>query len=411
MIKLIKKQQGLPFLLSLGVLFLLSASFLAVQIWSDGGEMRGAAAALESPVLPPDLTAPTVVPPPRPVAQPKAKKVATPVVEEAAPEEQMPIEEDDGDKVEAPVSDEKNNQEPAMVETEPAKLEKPQSVKSVSQTKAVVKEAKTEEPVIEAKVTEPEKKPAKVEKPAENKAKASSAKPIEVVEAKTERVEPVQAVEVKVIAPPATDARPVKKARKPRVQAVETEIPPEWNWFNTPLKLDVNDGKLEIVADPEKKVVIQPSAVVKPAEYKEENIAVSEDKPVLRQQPVAEKPFSRALAKMNQLKERRQGVKKPVINRIPAVVARSEAALKRIQDMVKNICSDEALENTIAEEKADETSMETSVEASVEASEDQSELAGSASINEGQESSYAGSGSSFSMKVNDLIRSGAWLKD
>ncbi|MEW6709024.1 MAG: hypothetical protein AB1403_04310 [Candidatus Riflebacteria bacterium] len=414
MIKLIKKQQGLPFLLSLGVLFLLSAGFLAVQIWSDGGEMRGAAAALESPVLPPDLTAPTVVPPPRPVNQAKPKKIPAPVIEETVQEDQTSIKEDEGNKAEEAVSEEKPDLVQEKVETGLVKLEKPQSVKSVSQAKAVVKEAKPAEPVKEAKAVEPEKKPAKTEKTVENKSQASSDKRVDVVETKPERVEPFEVAEVKVVAPPVTVAKPVKKARKPRVHAVETEIPPEWNWFSTPLKLDVSDGKLEIVADPEKKVVTQHPAKSKTVEFKEENIALPEDKPVSIQQSTAEKPFARALAKMNQLKEKRQGLKKPVINKIPAVVARSEAALKRIQDMVKNICSEEVLENAIAEENTGENSTEKSSESSVEASESQPTIAistPSINGNNASESSYTGSGSSFSLRLNELIRSGAWLQD
>ncbi len=403
-------------MLSLGVLFLLSASFLAIQIWSDGGEMRGAAAALESPILPPDLTAPIVVPPPRPVSQAKAKKDAVPVVEEVLTEDQMPIEDNGGDKVEVPVSEEKSNQTHEKFKAEPVKLEKPQLAKSAPEPKADTKEVRDMGMVLEAKAAEPEKKPVKIEKSeksAEKKVQNLAAKPVKVLEIKPERVDPVGTAEVKVVAPPIMAAKPVKKSRKPRSQEIETEVPPEWNWFSTPLKFDVNDGKLEIVADPGKKMVNQPLTVSRPVQITEEIAEVSEEKPVLNHQIRFEKPFAKALAKMNKLKERRQGVKKPVINKVPAVVARSEAALKRIQGMVRNICSDEVLENATAEEKAVDSSAEVA-ETSVEASENQSVTAiSSLSVNESQseESSYTGSGSSFSMRVNELIRSGAWLQD
>ena len=74
--RLLKRQKGLPFLLALGVLFILSASFLAVQLWSDKYTMRGAVQALEAPVMPPAM--------PKIVAPPPVKKIARP--QSATPE-------------------------------------------------------------------------------------------------------------------------------------------------------------------------------------------------------------------------------------------------------------------------------------------------------------------------------------
>ncbi|NCB37356.1 MAG: hypothetical protein EOM80_01195, partial [Erysipelotrichia bacterium] len=185
--KLLKKRQGLPFLMTLGVGFMLSASFMAVQLWSDKEIRRGAVEALEAPVAPPDLAAVAAAPLLPPAISTKTEVVAsesTEVTKAKTP----------------PVAPQPKIQvEPAqLVASEPAAAAKPE--------------------------------------------KFAEHQPAEVKSAQVEKVKKVSAKKT-----PAVSKKSARKAKK-AVEKVPTEIPPEWNWFQKPLKVEMVSGEVEIVS-------------------------------------------------------------------------------------------------------------------------------------------------------------------
>lgn len=458
MIRLIKRQQGLPFLFALGVMFILSASFLAVQLWSDNEEFRGAAAALEAPLIPPDLNAPTIVPPPRETNMPAKKNVAG---NKAPKESAVPVEAaDEEPSVEAnvPKASEEvieipQKQVPVKVakveKTGAIKLEKPENIKErpvqkpiapaqkTVANKPVIKEAR-EVPQVEAEpaakkadseMAMPEKNEAeahaaekRADSAAENHSKAIKE---QAAPKKTAPVKDLSLAEAPVEKPIVPVVKAVKKAKSVEIP---TEVPPEWNWFQTPLRLEMTDGKVEIVSD---KASNNPSRIDDansgkiemksspraPKRHKvvsegREKVVVASEK---AQEKFAEKPFVKALGKMAKLKERRLAAGSSPVTKTssPVVVREAVMALKRLQDMVRfigrragpiaSIESEEVVEAARADGEEDAANSIGSVANDEIASEQ-----GSQSV---LNSSYRGSGSSFSMRVNELIRSGAWLRD
>jgi hypothetical protein len=413
----IKKRQGLPFLLALGVLFILSATFLAVQFWSDDTTLRGAAAALEAPVLPPSLNLPKVVPPP---AATRVKKV------KPAKEEQKPV------------------AEPKTQEKEVAKVKEPvKVVVAKPEVKKVVKEAKKEEvkkqPVVETK-PEPVKKPVEV-KVKTPKAEVKPVAPAVVLKkAAAPKKVIVKPVVKKVVVEPKAEVKPVKKAaiapKKPVVKTtqivkksrrkasrVETEIPPEWNWFSKPLKFNIEDGKAKIEPKNGKKIVLkqQKKALVKTAVVKKKTqkrvaktcapkkIAKPETKKVAKVSP-----FKKALVKIQKTKAKRQqyakkhGIKLPSKSKAPLKVSPS---LRRILELVKQL-KEKASDN---DESISVESTEANVTADTVACEPKEDVKDTETSVQEESSdseyhSYEGSGSSFGLRVKQLIRSGAWLR-
>lgn len=411
MIKLIKKQQGLPFLLALGVMFILSSSFLAVQLWSDEDGLRGAAAALEAPLIPPDLNAPTIVPPPVEKPEPSVVKkekqapVSDVATEEKAKQENKPV-------VVAPAE---------VVVEAPVKLEKPEEaeLKPVAEEKVVVAkkpERKKAEPKkiekadeISVSVKSNNAVPKKDEVVQQPERQKTTSKPVvkkvekdESIAFASERKE----LEKAVVESPKLIKKPVKKAEIP------TEIPPEWNWFQTPLKLEVADGKVEIVpvakvesgsAADLKTVVAQAKPIKMAPEAKKVVVSTSKAKRVMVGANT-QKPFAKALGKMAKLREKRSGVAVRKTSVRPEVVRPATTALKRLQDMLQLICKD-GMEPSDDENFSYVESMENSP--AFEEAEPENERP----VETAEFDSYRGSGSSFSMRVNELIRSGEWLKD
>lgn len=416
MIKLIKKQQGLPFLLALGVMFILSSSFLAVQLWSDEDGLRGAAAALEAPLIPPDLNAPTIVPPPAEKPEPSvAKKEKKAQVSDVATEKKAKQEN-------KPVVVESADVAPAEVVVEaPVKLEKPEE--------AVLK-AVVEEKVVVAKKSEPKKNESKkIVKAEEVTVKSDDAAPQkDVVEQQREKQKPasnkpaVKKVEKdesiafvserKELAKAASESPKLVKKPVNKKTEIPTEIPPEWNWFQTPLKLEVADGKVEIVPAAKvesdssigsKKVVARAKPIERVFEAKKvmagtlkvERVVVGAN---------TQKPFAKALGKMAKLREKRSGVAVRKTSVRAEVVRPAATALKRLQDMLQLICKD-GLEPSVDKDYSSMGSMENSP--AFEETEPDNE----APVEPAGFENYRGSGSSFSLRVNELIRSGEWLRD
>lgn len=457
MIRLIKRQQGLPFLFALGVMFILSASFLAVQLWSDNEEFRGAAAALEAPLIPPDLNAPTIVPPPRETNIPTKKNDAgNKAPRESAlsgEAEEEPSVAANAKKASEEVIEIPQKQAPVKVakveKTGAIKLEKPENIKERPVQKPIAPLQKTaaNKPVIKeaGEVQQVEAEPAakkadsEMAMPEKNEAEAHAAekKADSAVgnhsKAIKEQAQPKKTAPVKDLslaeAPVEKAIAPVVKAvKKTRPVEIPTEVPPEWNWFQTPLKLEMTDGKVEIVSDKTNNNPVKIDHVnsgkievkTSPRAPKTNNV-VKEDRvkvvvaPEKAQEKFTEKPFVKALGKMAKLKERRLTAGSSPVTKTssPVVVREAVMALKRLQDMVRfigrraePIASIESEEVVEAGQAAGEEDAANSI-GSMAIDEMASEQGSQSVLN----SSYRGSGSSFSMRVNELIRSGAWLRD
>lgn len=381
--RLLKRQKGLPFLLALGVLFILSASFLAVQLWSDKYTMRGAVQALEAPVMPPAM--------PKIVAPPPVKKIARP--QSATPELQ-------------PAEIKAEPQASAAVENVPADI-------NAAEVKIV-----TEAPVEKA----PEKEA--VLAPVVEKVKPVAAP----VEKKVEKEEKAPKVGKKAEKQPKT----VKRARKATktVEPVPTEIPAEWNWFSQPLKLSFDDGKAVIEKSENDKAISLSSeekiraetAVVEPATTSEE-----ESQPVDAVTPVAEpsleKPFTLALAKMARIRQMR--LQNSVVSEeevVEAKAAELSPSLKAMGSILRELCEkfdkrqEKASDSLAAPEKTE--TVEVAVEQRVEAVEqnvvESAPEAETATTTEVEASAtdlglkpyYSGSGSSFSARIDSMLKQG-----
>ena len=381
--RLLKRQKGLPFLLALGVLFILSASFLAVQLWSDKYTMRGAVQALEAPVMPPAM--------PKIVAPPPVKKIARP--QSATPELQ-------------PAEIKAEPQASAAVENVPADI-------NAAEVKIV-----TEAPVEKA----PEKEA--VSAPVVEKVKPVAAP----VEKKVEKEEKAPKVGKKAEKQPKT----VKKARKTTktVEPVPTEIPAEWNWFSQPLKLSFDDGKAVIEKSENDKAISLSSeekiraetAVVEPATTSEE-----ESQPADAVTPVAEpsleKPFTLALAKMARIRQMR--LQNSIISEeevVEAKAAELSPSLKAMGSILRDLCEkfdkrQEKASNSLAAPEKTET-VEVAFEQRVEAVEqnvvESAPEAETATTTEVEASAtdlglkpyYSGSGSSFSARIDSMLKQG-----
>ncbi len=396
--RLLKRQKGLPFLLALGVLFILSASFLAVQLWSDKYTMRGAVQALEAPVMPPAV--------PKIVAPPPVKKVV--------------------------------RTQPVKPDVQPAEIKAEPEVAAADSTPADINAAEvkivTETPVEKA----PEKKV--IPAPAVEPVKAVVI-PVEKTEKKEEKkvdvskkAEPVAHMEKKEEKQP----KAVKKARKAKknVEAVPTEIPAEWNWFSQPLKLSFNDGKAvidrsendkSISLSPEEKIRVESASVADAAASEEEK--QPSDAAVSEADPSAEKPFMLALARMARIRQMRlqntgSGEKKAVATKTVEL----SPSMKAMGSMLRELCEKldrrpEVAENSLSpNEKAVDAElvvekhsepMESSSQDAVESSEVIAEEASSEASEKVETTGdtsfkpyYSGSGSSFSARINSMLKHG-----
>jgi hypothetical protein len=311
--RLLKRQPGLPFLLALGVLLILSASFLAVQLWS-GDTFRGAVEALEAPMMPPSL----------PVGKKGGAKASSGKKIEQKPVVAVEV-------VSAPEVQELEAGEPVNAPA-PAPTPAVEAVKASDMVEA---------PAMPLEVKKPA--PAKV-KEVTAPAKASVVKPTRPVsEVKPVQAEPVGTSVEQALSAPVKEkvseaprlakdlttsnssastgkvsskkGRAARKAAKEAAkEAYENEVPPEWNWFNTPLKLEISGGNVEIVSAGAPKDVALVTVVARlPAglfvdavepvsgQPASESNSEADLMPVL----ASEKPFVSALAKMAKLRRGR----------------------------------------------------------------------------------------------------------
>lgn len=378
--KLLKKQRGLPFLLALGVLFILSASFLAVQLWSEK-TFRGALFALEAPVMPPAMPK---------VAPPAVKKVARkPAIVVEAVDESEKAPEVQAEPVPAPELKEVTSINKAEVKSEP--VEKPAAGVEKS-VKPVVVEEKIAPPV---------------------------AKSQHIVEDKTPgAAKPSVKSESSVV-------KPRKTRKKAKVEEIPTEVPAEWNWFSKPLKVDLAKGKAVIELDEAGQEIrlsvnekIKGDAVSEKVEVtvevpSEVHAATVEevDVSVVAAEPATGKPFMVALARMARIKQMRHAADEESRE---IAVKKSEPvspSMRRLTEVIKVLCDklDSRPEaRAVLEDKAVTDESQDSAGSAVPEiiSETETPASSKVSDNASFKPYYGGSGTSFSQRVNSLIKSG-----
>lgn len=342
--KKLLRRNGVPFLLTLTMLSVASGGFLCYEILGVPG-VGGAAAALETPDLPPPLDGlPTFTPPPPPM---KTRQAVTPARKKNDPEEEE-VQEEPNRPTEGEASSEgKPSDAPSTGSAEPSPAgqndqasarpsqEQPSvsSSKAASQASAKAATAQggitSEGPVVVppppvqprlapsvVASTSPDvaPKPPKAPKPAPSGASPASAQKSSVPISIPAPVPPTKAQK---------EAAGVVGRQKPRralVEYVPSEIPPEWNWFQKPLRIALTDGRVQIqVVDHD----LARSSEETPRVAVSETMAPSQEKGESREvHPVAEpsmagspeagkgedgeKPFARALQKMVRTKARRK---------------------------------------------------------------------------------------------------------
>ncbi len=372
--RLLKREKGLLFLLTLGTFFIISASFLAVQLWSGKNSLRGAAVALEAPVIPPAISRNAM----------KARK--------------------DGfsDKADKKKLQHSGVLEKAVLSEDP-ELEATTKKEVVSPAGDI-----SEVPVADAKVEAGFVEPLAV---AETTAVVESLpeKTHEEVATAAGFVAPLQHV-----LPARLDKKIVKpaKLRKNRkvdkkADVIPTEIPPEWNWFSAPLEIKMAKGKVEIVRS---QASVTADAHVSPAVTAIEVVATefdSEKVPAILQVAVksyVDRPFKNALNRMARIRvlraERKDSVDSSAKAFSPAAVRLSEVLRSLCQKMPD---SDRAVATDVlkTEEVADDFPVDLLV---TDLHNDMVETAVSDSDKNDDEIHYAGSGSSYSNRIISLLK-------
>jgi hypothetical protein len=177
--------------------------------------------------------------------------------------------------------------------------------------------------------------------------------------------------------------------------------------------MKMSEGKVELVPSQEVKSLSLGvrTTVAIPVEIK-----VALQAPQTKDVQVSiQKPFARALAKMAQIKQKRS--LKAASDAKPEKVKKESVSMRRLRDMVRHICSQssDSPKNTEMYDAAKideevltaETKAIEPIKPYVSAS--NSMFAVKESVKEPR--SYTGSGSNFSNRIQELVRSGAWLKD
>lgn len=429
---LMRKQPGLPFLLALGVLLILSASFLAVQLWSDGSPRRGAAQALEAPIMPRAIELA------KRSGKSSAKKSSAavapaPVVKSLAPA----VEDTMADTLEV------DSDEPLDIDEDMTKLDE------AAEKPVVVVAPKVSVPSEPAAVKHAEKAVAAVKVVAAPVVVEPIADVVQV------KVKPA-VVAAKSAAKPSAklSVDPVKKAKQPRrarkaKKEVEPEdssvVPPEWNWFNTPLKLELTEGRVEIVSSAKPAQIKLLNVVVElPEPSREpvvtEPIAVTPALVAVKVAAAEPKSFAQASLKMAELRRNREVREekrsheralssgkvvmyspsmrkigeviqelKIKLDRRPAVVVPAAPVMSAVEAVVVEEAGNIADKGSLADEPAT-IGFEEAAPLPVATD------SGSAGIDSAGETTqftpyYSGSGSSFSSKVNDMISRGQYLRN
>ncbi len=374
--RLLKREKGLLFLLTLGTFFIISASFLAVQLWSGKNSLRGAAVALEAPVIPPAISRNAM----------KARK--------------------DGFSDKA---DKKKLQHSGVLE-KAVLSEDPELEATTKKEVASPAGDISEVPVVDAKVEAGFVEPlAVVETTA-------------VVESLPEKTHEEVATAAGFVAPlqHVLSARPDKKIVKPaklrknrkvdkKADVIPTEIPPEWNWFSAPLEIKMAKGKVEIVRS--QASVAASDAHVSPAVTAVEVVATefdSEKVPAILQVAVkscVDRPFKNALNRMARIRVLRAERKDRSVD--SSAKAFSPAAV-RLSEVLRSLCqkmpdSDRAVATDVS--KTEEVTDDFPVDLLVtDLHNDMVETAVSDSDKNDDEIHYAGSGSSYSNRIISLLK-------
>jgi hypothetical protein len=416
---------------------------MAVYFWSGNGFQRGVASALEAPVMPPSLNSPEVVAPPVSQGQ-KAKENKISQAEEKTKktsDEVIKVKENlkqpQSQKVEKVASDKAKSTEVDKVSSQEIGLQKPdQMLEDYSENKVVataaplepvateevrVKEVKKEQAEIKQNKTE---KPAKaVETPQKSVVESSEVKKIEsakeerprAAKAPVSKTEKEEKKPVKVIKP---IKKSIKKATKV-VSSVPTEVPPEWNWFEAPLKVDMVAGKVQISSDMK---AVKPSVSVhrkvedtRPVKAVKSTATVA--KKIKRQE---EKPFAKALARMAKLKAKRKTDGKARLQMLKASqkpIEKVSPALKRLNDLLKKLKTRDKRINMTqklyemhASSKANQSSdsnSKSSIDFAGKAGNDSSACTNSIEGNKDSSEECVSGG--FSMRMREFVSSGAWL--
>jgi hypothetical protein len=241
----LRKRHGVRFVLAVAFFILVSGGWLILQL-AGISSSAGSATALESPPALTTLTLPPGIPLesipavlPTKTAPPVVS--APPLTEEAVPEEAS----DESPAPDAPPTLTLPNQDMAPQTSAAEPVPAPAKASSASPAAPKVPESKP----VSAKPVAP--------KPAETKPTAPKAPP-------KEELKPVQQKQA-VVPPPAIAASAptslekekheiVKRASRPRKSrakknVVETTLPPEWDWFNVPLKIKHTPEKMAIYTD------------------------------------------------------------------------------------------------------------------------------------------------------------------
>lgn len=192
-----RRVKGYYFLFTLGFLLVFSSGFLAFLAW-DGPGYQGSLAALEQPMTPPSLGSQSA--------------------------KQTPQKETSGARPAATLESPGTIPPSSSGATAPQVATPAADVKAARQQSSVTVSSKTTKPALSEKngvsLGHGVQSKTKIADPQEKKAPA---------------------------------AKPQKQSRKSRknlpATADETKVPPEWNWFATPLHLAMEDHKVEIVSD------------------------------------------------------------------------------------------------------------------------------------------------------------------
>lgn len=275
-------RRGVPFLLFLGFLSMASGGYLVYQIWGVPG-LAGAASALSTPDEPPSLDGPPILPPVAPGEQAgapaKAPEPPAPAREAAAGSDKP---------VAIPAPHEEALPEGTPDEPPAAPVPAPEAQKIAPKAPASAPKAPKNAPKAASVSAAPEVPLPPTPKIA-LKAAPQDKSPV------VPQVMPVTKA-VPVAQPAMTSAGTTKEAgktagkgrrgtRKVKADAVASEIPPEWNWFQRPLELQFVDGRIRIMADGSE----APVAVVEAAPARIEAVAPV-DESALASVPADEEP-------------------------------------------------------------------------------------------------------------------------
>lgn len=365
-------------MLTLGMLLILSASFLAVQLWSGKNSLRGAAVALEAPVVPPAIF----------------KNKATLKTKEPSKKVQLS---ETLEKAEIVIVDTDKTAELSVVEASKESKEDKQSVEPASQVISQNESGPSEQvTAVETPVVAKTVVPAALPAVPQEKPKVAEVGIVNENEAKTTVSKKTQSL------------KSVRKNKKTAaIEVVPTEIPPEWNWFSAPLKIKFEQGKAEIACE------AIPVTVAESRVSHKETAAASEIKTVPAVLKVAveldtERPFRVALARMAKIKARHQKEKTQNVE-TPVLSSKISPASVQLRQAIRNLyeklpASNENLNVKAVEDTEESEYLVQTSPVAVDLHNDNAEVSDSETGKVKAQSEYIGSGSSYSSRIISLLK-------